>query len=740
MLRCFASTAGGLSELLKDELHSLGAQALKVQPKGVAFSASLQVLYQACLWSRLANRIFLIILDTEVVDQEDLTAQVAELDWLQHMQPEQTFAVSFSGQGVGIDHSHYGALTIKDGIIDFFHNAHLERPRVDTHNANIRIHGHLNRKHLSLSIDLIGYSLHQRGYREGQQVGAPLKENVAAALLMRAGWPQIAQQGGTLYDPMCGSGTFLVEAAMMASDCAPGLQKAGQMLLNNWSQHNPKLWQDLITQAKNREAAGLRQLPSIYGSDVSHKSLDIAHDVIFQAGYDDYIEIKPMNVAQGRRWGDWPTGLIISNPPYGERLGDVEEVKLLYTQLGEFLKHEFSDWQAAILTCHAELGMQLGLKAKRTHNFFNGPLECKLLRFDVRPEFYREPALKGGANLVAEIQQTRPHMAEFAGAKMFANRLRKNLKGLKKWLKKEAIYAYRVYDADMPEYALSIDVYQTFEAGEWLVVNEYAAPKTVDKGNAKKRLHEALSVLPMVFPQINPEQMLFKVRERQSGKAQYTKLDESKAFYTTQENGCKLRVNFTDYMDTGLFLDHRAVRAYVAQRAVGRSLLNLFCYTATASVQAAVAGAKHTLSVDMSKTYLYWAEHNFMHNHIDLRKGQHRLEQADVLHWLDTQSLEARESPEKAPQFEVIFMDPPSFSTSKRMQQTLDIQRDHVALIQQAMALLAPGGELVFSTNLRKFRLDENALNKYNIVDLTAKTMPKDFKQNHNAHQVWVLQ
>jgi 23S rRNA (guanine2445-N2)-methyltransferase / 23S rRNA (guanine2069-N7)-methyltransferase len=730
-MKFFATAPGGLSELLREELMSFGATEVKAQPRGVTFEGSLEVGYRSCLWSRLANRIFITVLEAELETQEDLTEEVASVNWHKHMDEFGTFAVSFSGKGMGIDHSHYGALKIKDGIVDYFRGISNNRPKVDTVDPELRVHGHLNRNQLTLSIDLVGYSLHKRGYRDGQQVTAPLKENVAAALLMRAGWPEIAKSGGCLYDPMCGSGTFLVEAAMMASDLAPGLDKASYMLLTTWKQHDSLLWNRLIEEAKLREAKGLRHLPDIYGSDASHKSLDIAEEAIHNAGYLDSIEIKQMTVEQGRRWGDWQPGLVITNPPYGERLGDKEEVKGLYKALGTYLKNEFDGWQGAVLTCNPELGMYLGLKAKRSHNFSNGPMECKLFRFDIRPEFHREPSIKGGANLVEEVSNVLPELSNSAGAEMVGNRIKKNLKQLRKWAKNNEISAYRVYDADLPEYAISVDYYQTEGAGEWLIVNEYAAPKTVDKAKAKRRLHEALAALPNAFPSVAKEQIVFKVRSRQSGSSQYEKLDENKTYHTVIEHGSKIRVNFTDYLDTGLFLDHRDVRALVAQKSVGKSLLNLFCYTATATVEAAVMGAKSSLSVDMSKTYLYWAEHNLMQNNGD--QTRHKFKQADVLEWLKNESENPTET------FDVIFLDPPSFSTSKRMEGTLDIQRDHVTLVNQALALLNPGGTLVFSNNLRKFKLNSEAFENVNIENITHKTMPKDFQRNSKIHQAWLF-
>lgn len=731
MCRFFATSPKGISELLRDELMSFGAESVKVQPSGATFEGNLEVGYRACLWSRLANRIFYTVLDEELDDQDALIEAVSQINWLDHLDASSTFSVSFSGQGLGITHTHYGALKIKDGVVDYFREQGLDRPSIDTDYPDLRIHGHVNRNKLTLGIDLSGHSLHQRGYREGMQVKAPLKENIAAAILMRANWPAIAKAGGHFYDPMCGSATFLIEAAMMASDCAPGLMKSAEKGLVTWKQHDEALWEQLIAEAEAREEEGLRNLPDIYGSDISHRSLDIATETIDAAGYSDIVEIKQMSVAQGRRWGKWQAGLVVCNPPYGERLGELEEVKQVYMQLGDYLKSEFSGWQAAVLTCHSELGMYLGIKAKRSHDFYNGAMECKLFRFDVEEKWFREPAMSSNQDLAEQIQRLQPDLKTSEGAIMLANRLKKNLKNLKGWVKQKEIQAYRVYDADLPEYALAIDLYHTLEGGSWLMVAEYAAPKSVNPAKARRRLYEAMSVLPEAF-NLPADKVIFKVRSQQKGKDQYERLEEQKTFFTIQEGLAKLRVNFTDYLDTGVFLDHRDVRQYAAKMSTGKSFLNLFCYTATATVQAALAGAKSSLSLDMSKTYLYWAKHNYMSN--NLNEQQHLLTQVDVIDWLEKES----EAPSAL--FDVIFLDPPSFSSSKRMDGTLDIQRDHVGLIEQALSLLTENGQLVFSNNLRKFKLDVLAFEEaWQVENITQKTMPKDFARNSKIHQAWVF-
>ncbi|MBE0493979.1 MAG: bifunctional 23S rRNA (guanine(2069)-N(7))-methyltransferase RlmK/23S rRNA (guanine(2445)-N(2))-methyltransferase RlmL [Thiomicrospira sp.] len=727
-MKFFATAPSGLSELLREELMALGAQNVKAQPRGVAFEGGLVDGYRACLWSRLANRIYLVLVEAELPNQEALYDTVRAIDWSRHMSEDHSFAISFTGKGMGIEHTHFGALKIKDAVVDYFRDNRGVRPSVDVDYADIRLHGHLNRNQFTLSLDLSGHSLHQRGYREGQQVKAPLKENIAAAILIRSGWLDMAKQGGVLYDPMCGSGTFLIEAAMIAADSAPGLAKAQDMGFLSWLGHQREIWSDLVVDAEKRESEGLKNLPAIYGSDSHPGAIKIARQAIQQAGLDGVIEVQLLNINEAKPWGEWTPGLVVANPPYGERLGEEDEVKALYVQIGECLKTHFVGWQAAVLTCNKELGLYLGIKAKRDHSFFNGALECKLFRFDIQEEFFRQPALKAGVDLAAEVEVSMADLAQTEGAQMFANRLRKNLKILRKWADRNKVMAFRVYDADMPEYALAIDYYHTLEAGEWLVVNEYAAPKTVNAAKAKRRLYEAMSVLPDVMD-IPSERILFKIRQRQRGGSQYEKLEERKDYFTIIENGAKLRVNFADYLDTGVFLDHRDVRAMVGELSKGKRLLNLFCYTATATVQAAVKGANSSLSVDMSKTYLYWAKHNFMTNDMDLKR--HELLQEDVVAWLQN-------PPELTP-FDVIFLDPPSFSSSKRMEGVLDVQRDYVDLIEQAGHLLTQNGVLVFSNNRQKFKLDPEALSAWAIEDITRKTLPEDFKRSPKIHQAWLL-
>jgi len=264
----------------------------------------------------------------------------------------------------------------------------------------------------------------------------------------------------------------------------------------------------------------------------------------------------------------------------------------------------------------------------------------------------------------------------------------------------------------------------------WANVQEYEAQATIDPVKAENRLIEALSAIPVALD-IPPEHMVLKVRRRQKGAAQYEKQAEQGRFHVVEECGCRFYVNFDDYLDTGLFLDHRSTRLMIGQMARGKRFLNLFGYTGSATVHAAVGGAVATTTVDMSNTYLDWAKRNLALNGIDGRR--HQFVQADCLAWLDAEVAAGN------CRYDLIFLDPPTFSNSKRMAGSFDIQRDHVDLINDAASLLTPGGELVFSTNNRKFRLDAEALAPLRVEDISAKTIPKDFERNSKIHYCWLM-
>ncbi len=716
-LNLFATAPRGVEPLLAAELTRLGATDTKERKGGIAFVGDLECAYRACLWSRLANRILLPLSTFPLTDADSLYAGAAAIDWTALFALDKRFAIEVAGRSAAVTHTHYAGLKVKDAIADAFRKQFDARPNVDTDSPDISIHVHLDRAQATISLDLSGESLHRRGYRSGAGE-APLKENLAAAILMRSGWPEVAAAGGGLVDPMCGSGTLVLEAAMIAADIAPGLKRL-KYGFEAWSQHDADLWRTIRAEATGRKSAGLSRLPPLCGSDTDAGVLRKAAQNAANAGLANHIRFEQRDALDARPVGDVP-GLLVTNPPYGERLGQESEIIKLYSLFGATLKQHFGGWKAAVFTSRPDLSPRLGLRASAMHTLFNGAIECKLLQFAMAA---REPSLVESALSQAPT-----------GGEDFANRLRKNWKHLAKWARRAGVNNYRVYDADLPDYALAVDLYETPDLH--VHVQEYAAPDTIDPAKAEKRLREALAQLQVILA-VPAARIHYKLRKSQRGSAQYTKQDESRKFDTVVEHGCKLWVNFEDYLDTGLFLDHRPMRLRIQKESAGKRFLNLFCYTGSATVHAAVGGAEATTSVDLSNTYLDWADRNLLLNGHDTRSpwATHKLVRADCLAWLRDQAADR-----KSPRFDLIFCDPPTFSNSKKMEGVLDTQEDHAEMIRNAVALLAPGGKLYFSTNRRRFKFDDALSAEFAVQEISHQTLDEDFKRPPPAHRSWMIQ
>ncbi len=722
-LDLFASCPKGVEGLLAEELAALGGEKIRQTVAGCSFRGTLQTAYRCCLWSRLANRILLQLRQVDAQEREMLYDGVRAIPWEDHFEPGATMAVTFSGTSGAIKNTHFGALVVKDGVCDRMRDKAGFRPNVSKNTPDVRIHVRLNRNQADIALDLSGESLHRRGYRIDTGK-APLKENLAAALLIRAGWPQLCQSGVPLVDPLCGSGTLLLEGAMMAADIAPGLLRLN-FGFHNWSGHIPKLWLELLEEARERRKQGMARLSnSFIGYEGDVRVVRQAHENLRRAGLEKVIHIETRELANVEPIKS-RQGLVISNPPYGERLGEESSLVWLYQHLGETLRTCFHQWQGAVITSNQGLARRMGLRARKHYSFFNGALETKLFLFDIQPEWYFGAHKRSQEQEVtAEIchktvdAEAAGQVALGKGAEMFANRLRKNLKQLQKWARKAEVECYRVYDADMPEYAVAIDLYR-----DKVLVQEYKAPASVDEQKAQDRLHDVLQALPAVLP-VKPDQVFLKQRSRQSGKSQYRRLNDQKQHFEVSEGGCRFLVNLTDYLDTGLFLDHRPMRLRIQKEAAGKRFLNLFCYTGAATVHAAAGDASQTTSVDLSKTYLEWARQNLSLNGFSER---HQLVNADCMKWLK----ESRDT------FDLIFIDPPTFSNSRKMRDVFDIQAVHVDLLERAMARLARDGVLYFSNNFRKFRMASELAEKFAVEEISGQTIDRDFQRNQKIHRCW---
>jgi len=712
MKQLFATTARGFEELLKSELTELGAQDAKVAQGGVHYWADDETLYRTLLWSRLSSRILLPIVQAKVFSDLDLYSAVVGMNWLDYFDEKVHFFVDFNGTNQEIRHTQFGAMRVKDGIVDYFERHGRARPNVDKEQPDIRIHAYLNRDDVVLSLDLSGDALHMRGYREDTGK-APLRETLAAAIVLRSGW----QKGSPLVDPMCGSGTLLIEAAQMEAQIAPQLYRL-HWGFDFWQGHNQAAWEKVKEEALAlAEAEKQRQNPPhFYGFDLDHRVLQKAKQNAKNAGVAHLMQWQQGDVAAIKNPSPNVAGTVICNPPYGERLGTTPALIALYSVFGQRLKQQFAGWNASIFSGEPSLLDCLRLRSHRQFKAKNGPLDCVQKNYQIA-----ERTEQSAVENALEFDRTSSVTSEVAVD--FANRLQKNIKKIEKWAKQQGLDAYRLYDADLPEYNLAVDRY-----ADHIVVQEYAAPKNIDANKARQRLLDAVNATLNVTG-IETNKLILKVRQKQKGTNQYEKLANKGEYFYVNEYGAKLWVNLTDYLDTGLFLDHRLTRKMLGEMAQGKDFLNLFAYTGSATVHAALGKAKSTTTVDMSNTYLNWAEQNLLLN--DIEGKQHKLIQADCLQWLEKCDH----------QFDLIFVDPPTFSNSKRMEDSWDVQRDHIKLMTNLKRILRPNGTIVFSNNKRGFKMDFAKLEELGLiaVEISHKTLPLDFERNKQIHNCWLV-
>jgi len=719
-MKFFVSCAKGLEYLLVDELQALGAARATATLAGANVEGTLADAQRAVLWSRLASRVLWPLAEFDCPDERALYEGASALPWHEHLAAGHTLAVDAHVSGEAITHARYAAQRVKDAVVDGFRARGLERPSVDVESPDLRLNLSLRKARAVLSVDLGGGPLHRRGWRAARHE-APLKENLAAGVLLRGGWPALYAEGGALLDPMCGSGTLLIEGALMAAGVAPGLGRmtiaaaesdagADAVLPTRWRGFDAAAWRMQVAEARDRAAGGLAALrAAFHGSDLDPQAVSAARANAQAAGVAAAIAFEVRDIA-ALAPPPAARGLAVCNPPYDRRLA---ADAVLYRRLGDALRRAVPAWRASLLCGDAGLAQATGLRAARKYQVFNGALECALIVCDpVQPA----PREAGAPRELGE------------GARMFANRLERNLRRLKGWRSGEQVGCFRAYDADLPEYAAAIDVYAEDGGAQrtFLHVQEYAAPAEIPEADVRRRRHELLAAAREVFG-VPHEQVALKTRERGKGGSKYGRMQQRGERMAVRENGARLWVNLFDYLDTGLFLDHRPLRRRMAREARGKRFLNLFCYTGVASVQAAVAGAAQTTSVDLSATYLQWCADNLALN--GLGGAAHRLVQADAVAWLEAERG----------LYDVVFCDPPTFSNSARADD-FDVQREHVRLLRAAVARLAPDGVLYFSNNFRRFRLDEDAVAQFaRCQEISAQTIPPDFERNARIHRAWRL-
>lgn len=717
-LTLFVTGHKGFETLLFHEIRAIlkdcPAQLVK-RYGGVEIKGSLECLYRLCLYSRLANRVFHELASADTEDDASLYQAVYAIDWSKHLDARSSIAVSATLSSSNLNHSQYVALKTKDAIVDQLRERSGSRPVVERKQPDLQVHVNIHHDKASISLDLSGESLHKRGYRL-EHSGAPLKEHLAAAILAHAGWDHASAQNWRLFDPMCGSGTFAIEAAMIASNRAPGLER-GYFGFNKWLQHDDELWQRLRQQARSLVDEESRY--QIHASDYDASAVKIAEANATRAGVAGIIEFSHQQLSDLQVEKFEGHSLVVCNPPYGQRLQSEQGLPALYDDIGDALRR-MAPASLVIISANPDLLHRLKLTRDSKKPVRNGPLQCLLARFETGAVAAREevPTAQAGDDIALPLH----------------NRLKKNAKHMTRWAKNNSVSCYRVYDADLPEFSFALDRYQSevSESQCWFHLQEYQAPKTIDEDKAEQRIEMARKVVMQVFS-LAESQLYCKTRKRQRGAQQYQKQDNQQEYFQVREGQASLLINLSDYLDSGLFLDHRITRQRIHDMSRGKSLLNLFCYTGSIGVQAGLGGASSVTNVDMSPAYLKWAQENHAINHLD-DPARFQFLRADILELLRQPS---RFPLEKS--YDLIFLDPPSFSNSSKMQQTLEVQRDHDSMISSAMGLLADDGLLLFSTNKRGFKLAEHLAQAYDIEDISHVTIPEDFKRRPGIHKCWEI-
>jgi Predicted N6-adenine-specific DNA methylase len=718
----FAAAAANQQDLIKDELAAVGIEQVRAGQAGVEFVADFESACRFTMTTRIASRVLeALYFDEDVESADELYQSSLQIPWEEYLTPESTFLISETVKNCPwLNNSHFAALKVKDAIVDRIkeHNDGA-RPNVEAENPDITFHIHIKGGTVIWYIDFSGPSLAKRGYR-GEATDAVLKENLAAAILYRSEWYKSFRDGKLLplLDPFCGSGTLAVEAALIASDTAPGLLRKEPYAFEKIPGYDAEIHKKVIAELEEkREKAEEREI-LVFASDISRTAVEISKAAALKAGVYDIIRFDVRDFLSFTA-DDVPAanGVIVTDPPYGVRLKE-KNITALYAKTGRIISDLFKGWSVSILAGEQELLSYIDMKPERTNTIYNGGILCQIAHYRVYTDEERE-ALKERAMARRAERLSQPLTP---GAEMAYNRLVKNLEAIKPQMEAEGVTCYRIYDADMPEYSAAIDLYE----GKWINLQEYAPPATIDPEAAERRLNELILATERATG-IDLENIYVKQRKEQKGKDQYKKLASSNKFFIVRENGLKYLVNFTDYLDTGVFLDHRPVRKLISTMSGNKRFLNLFCYTSTATLNALKGGALSTVSVDASATYLDWSMENLKINKYDTNMGNF-FYRSDVLDYLyDTWD-----------KFDLIFCDPPTFSNSKS-RNSFDVQLDHVRLINAAMMHLEKDGVLIFSNNYRKFKMDESVLSKFNVVEITKDTIGADFARDEKIHHCYLI-
>lgn len=778
----YASCPEGFESALADELKRLGLSHVRRLKGRATFEGELEEGYRACLWSRLASRVFVVLGRFEAQDADELYDSVYDIAWETIIRPGATIAITARGVTEQLRNTRFSALRAKDALCDRLAETTGRRADVDAADPDVHLLLSLRQRRASISLDLSGDPLFKRlppaATRAGEGAHV-LRPDYAALVLAQVGWTALCEREltaddyenealPTLIDASCAGGGLLLEAVNILTDRAPGAARE-RWGFEGWQLHDAVLWEQLLAEAREREAAARERQARIVAVDIDPAARKTAERMVKCAGYKRFVDFcaaKPATVLDhaGAVAGaalvadttETPLSLmhdamtLIGELRRAPELASAPVAALTRDGLLARALHAEPERSIAVMPNNEEAALEVWPSLDHAAAAFeaatSADAEAEVADADeVNDKAADTPMPEPAATL--DLGDGKPLPVLIPESEQFANRLRKNARLRRKWAKREGVSCYRVYDADLPDYSAAIDLYEGCPQtpGRWLVIAEYAAPKTIDPALAQARMLDILAIAPRILD-VPAEHVHAKARMRSRGGSQYGKQGAGKGGSSEraniarrrlpliEEGGLTFAVNFDDYLDVGIFLDHRVTRNLVREHAKqARRFLNLFAYTGTATCYAADGGVEETVTVDLSNTYLDWAERNMRQN--GFVGPQHHFVRDDVLAWI-------RDQRQTRNRWDLIFVDPPTFSNSSKMgRRTWDVQRDHVELLAGVSRLLAQGGHAIFSCNLRGFRPETRKLARAGVVlqDITAQTIPEDFARNQKVHHCYIV-
>jgi 23S rRNA (guanine2445-N2)-methyltransferase / 23S rRNA (guanine2069-N7)-methyltransferase len=735
-----ATAASGTEAIVKRELADLGYTARTTTPGRLLFRGDAAAICRTNLWLRVAERILIRVGSFPAADFDALFDGTMALPWEQWLPRDAEFPVRGRSHRSQLSSVPACQRSVKRAIVERLRKAHRTESLPET-GALYSIEISLRDDVATLTLDTTGIGLHKRGYRP--LVGeAQLRETLAAAMVQLSFW----RPGRVLADPFCGTGTIPIEAALIGRNIAPGMRRP--FACEAWPTFDAAAWR--LAREKARDAVLPTLTERLLAYDIDGETLSLARYHAQQASVADDIHWQQRPFSELRAKAEY--GCIVTNPPYGERMGDDREIVDLYQSFPLVLRR-LPTWSHYILSSRPDLEDLVGQRAARRRKLYNGPLECTYYQFygprpprdgmarsgddpslppadeslesSQREEREFEPAPRNPPeNMPIERTPAFGGLQESATrqAEEFANRLRNRARHFRRWPTKRGITCFRLYERDVPHVPLVVDRYE-----EALHIAEFSRPHDRSPAQHADWLDLMARTAAKVL-EVPRDGVFIKFRDRQRGDEQYGRVDERGARFVVHEGGLKFVVNLSDYVDTGLFLDHRNTRQMVRERSTGKQVLNLFSYTGSFTVYAAAGGAVSTTTVDKSSTYTDWARENLELN--GFAGPVHNIVRSDIQSFLD--GLGPSEK------WDLAVVDPPTFSNTKGLEVDWDVQRDHAALLQQLAAHIIAGGVVYFSTNFRRFKLDEAALGDYTVRDITRQTIPEDFR-NERIHKCWLL-